>query len=338
MSRQLVAIFLGACSLIHPMFSVAAVQIYAHRGTRVYFPESSMSAYKFAVHMGADWLDADLHLTKDGQLVVIHDDTLSPDMIKRKDGHWVAPNVAISDLTLKQLQQYTLSSPRPDSELSRLFPLVRDTPNATVSTLNEVVSTMDEYVGYPVRWQLEIKTNPQAADLKGYATLTKKVVEFIQSHQMVDRVEVQAFDWRVLQLIHQLNPKIHTAALLDRYTVSLQREKSSLDGIWTAGLMPEDFNWNYARMAASLGATCLEPYEMDATEEMVKQAHALGLKVVTWHWAEQQGAWSDWRRTQELVTWGVDGLIVDDLTSAEAMLVQQGQTRQCNASLPAMRG
>ena len=148
---------------------------------------------------------------------------------------------------------------------------------------------------------------------------------FLCEYHLQNRVELQAFDWRVLKLVHHLDSSIHTAALLSSDTVSFDRIDSPLDGVWTAGLRPQDFDWNYPKMAAILGVTCFEPCEMEVTPTMIEQAHDLGMKVVTWHWAEKQGVWSDWKRSNQLLNWGVEGLIVDDLANVEAILAQRHQ-------------
>lgn len=51
-------------------------KIYAHRGASAYAPENTMPAFELACEMGADAFELDVHLTKDGKAVVIHDDTV----------------------------------------------------------------------------------------------------------------------------------------------------------------------------------------------------------------------------------------------------------------------
>ena len=50
--------------------------VVAHRGASGHAPENTMEAYRLAVEMGADAIELDVHLTADGQLAVIHDETL----------------------------------------------------------------------------------------------------------------------------------------------------------------------------------------------------------------------------------------------------------------------
>ena len=52
-------------------------QIFAHRGSKSNRPENTLAAFAEAIRVGADGIELDVHLTKDGQLVVIHDDLTS---------------------------------------------------------------------------------------------------------------------------------------------------------------------------------------------------------------------------------------------------------------------
>ncbi len=53
------------------------VEVAAHRGNVVDFPENTMAAYKSAYEIGADMIELDLHMTKDGEIVLIHDGDLA---------------------------------------------------------------------------------------------------------------------------------------------------------------------------------------------------------------------------------------------------------------------
>ena len=52
-------------------------KIFAHRGASGYAPENTLEAFELAVRMGADGVELDVHMTKDGELVVAHDEQLS---------------------------------------------------------------------------------------------------------------------------------------------------------------------------------------------------------------------------------------------------------------------
>jgi glycerophosphoryl diester phosphodiesterase len=99
--------------------------VIAHRGASGYRPEETLAAYQLAIDMGADVIEPDLMLTKDGVLVARHDVTLSattnvadhPEFASRKragengDGEAVAADWFISDFTLAELKTLLTRSP-----------------------------------------------------------------------------------------------------------------------------------------------------------------------------------------------------------------------------------
>ena len=50
-----------------------AIPVAAHRGNSRYFPENTMAAYRSAVEINADMIEVDVHMTKDGHLIMMHD-------------------------------------------------------------------------------------------------------------------------------------------------------------------------------------------------------------------------------------------------------------------------
>ncbi len=73
------------------------VDIVAHRGASAYAPENTLAAFNLAADMGADWFELDCTLTKDGEVIVIHDDT-----IDRTTG----AKGTVAEMTLAELKRY----------------------------------------------------------------------------------------------------------------------------------------------------------------------------------------------------------------------------------------
>ena len=69
--------------------------IYAHRGASAYAPENTLEAFRLGMEMGAEGFELDVHLSKDGQLVVIHDETVD----RTTNGIGL-----VRDMTLAELQ------------------------------------------------------------------------------------------------------------------------------------------------------------------------------------------------------------------------------------------
>jgi len=77
------------------------VDVIAHRGASAYAPENTLAAFALAAEMGADWFELDCTLTSDGEVVVIHDDTI--DRTTGAEGR-------VADLTMAELKEYDVGS------------------------------------------------------------------------------------------------------------------------------------------------------------------------------------------------------------------------------------
>ena len=164
--------------------------VVAHRGASAEAPENTMEAFRLGVEAGADAIELDVHLTADGQLAVIHDDTL--DRTTDRTG-------AVADLTMDEIREA-------DAGATFARPGDSGTPFAgrglTVPTLPEVLEWLPEGVGLVV----EIKA-PAAADA---------VVEALRPHPVrtSDRCAVISFHEGAIDRVHELDPGIRTGYLL----------------------------------------------------------------------------------------------------------------------------
>ena len=83
------------------------VEVYSHRGGRSFNPENTMPAYRATLRLGTDWVDMDVVLTKDGQVLISHDPVLNPDIIRDSQGKFLAPSKeALKAMTPEQRAQY----------------------------------------------------------------------------------------------------------------------------------------------------------------------------------------------------------------------------------------
>lgn len=86
----------------------AQPQVIAHRGASGYLPEHTLGGYELAIRMGADFIEPDLQITKDGALVAIHDDTLNrttnvTTLFAQRNGGY-----KVSDFTLAEIKTLTV--------------------------------------------------------------------------------------------------------------------------------------------------------------------------------------------------------------------------------------
>jgi glycerophosphoryl diester phosphodiesterase len=121
---------------------------------------------------------------------------------------------------------------------------------------------------------------------------------------MERRVTIQSFDWRTLRTVQLEAPEIQTAHLTAQqgFMDNIMADKPASP--WTVGLHVRDFGGSIPRMVKAAGGAVWSPYYGEVTRENVKEAQALGLRVVVWTLNEP----ADMRRMMEL---GVDGIISD---------------------------
>ena len=164
----------------------------AHRGASALAPENTMAAFEKAVELGADAIELDLHISRDGELVVIHDDTLD----RTTDGQ--GPVHARSLQELKQL------------EAGRWFG--ERFADQRLPTLAEV---LDRFAG-KVLLALEVKGGSAF-----FCGIEERVVSVLHEHQVIERVAVASFDHHALLRLKALEPSLRTAALLVGRPVSI---------------------------------------------------------------------------------------------------------------------
>ena len=88
----------------------------AHRGAYAYAPENTLKSFKMAIEMGADMIELDVHLTKDRQVVVIHDDTID----RTSDGSGY-----VKDYTLEELKTFDFGEGEKIPTLAEVFELAK---------------------------------------------------------------------------------------------------------------------------------------------------------------------------------------------------------------------
>ncbi|HET9417434.1 MAG TPA: glycerophosphodiester phosphodiesterase family protein [Candidatus Limnocylindria bacterium] len=164
--------------------------VVAHRGASAQAPENTMEAFRLGVEAGADAIELDVHLTADGQLAVIHDETL--DRTTDRTGQ-------VAKLTMDQIREADAGATfaRPDDA-----GLPYAGKGLTVPTLGDVLAWLPDAIGLVI----EIKARA-AADA---------VVEAVRGHGVRDggRLAVISFDEATIERVRELDPGIRTGYLL----------------------------------------------------------------------------------------------------------------------------
>ena len=192
-----------------------AFDIEAHRGGRALLPENTLPAFANALSMGVDTLELDVGVTADGGIVISHERGLNPDLARDAKGDYIAaPGTPFVKLRLDEVRTYDVGQIRPDSTYARQFPDQRAIPGTRIPTLKELFALVRKSGNSCVRFSIETKIDPNHPDESpDPQTFVARLIGLIDAEGFADRVVIQSFDWRTLQLVQQRAPKIPTVYL-----------------------------------------------------------------------------------------------------------------------------
>jgi glycerophosphoryl diester phosphodiesterase len=157
---------------------------FGHRGASHEAPANTVAAFECAAEMGADGVELDVHLSKDRELVVIHDFSLEA----TTNGHG-----PVTDKTLPELKALDAGSWFSPAFAGQRIPI-----------LQEVFDT----VGHRLLLNLELKARGHRDD-----GLADAVVRAIERNNLFDRIVVSSFSRLALRRVRQINPRIEIGYL-----------------------------------------------------------------------------------------------------------------------------
>jgi glycerophosphoryl diester phosphodiesterase len=286
--------------------SAMAFDIEAHRGGRALFPENTLQSFANALAMGVDTLELDIGVTRDEVIVVSHERGLNQDLARNAEGVYVAPpGIPLVQLLLADVKKYDVGQIRSGSAYAAQFPDQRAVPGARIPTLAEVLDLVRRSGDVHVRLNIETKIDPdrpdESPDPERFVTL---LLNFLQAEKFSDRVMVQSFDWRTLQLVQKMAPAIPTVYLTLQAgsTPTISPDKASR---WTAGFDPAEHGRSVPRTIKAAGGAVWSPFFRDVDAALISESHKLGLSVVVWtvNRAEDMA---------RMIDMGVDGIISDN--------------------------
>jgi glycerophosphoryl diester phosphodiesterase len=179
--------------------NVSDVLNVSHRGASGHAPEHTMLAYELGEKMQGDYIEVDLQMTKDGELVALHDETLE----RTTNGTGL-----VKDYTLEEIKKLDAGSwfneKYPEKAKAEYVGL-------TVPTLNEVI----EKFGKDNRYYIETKS-PEV-----YPGMEEKLLEVLNKYEMVgkdvesSKVLVQSFSPESLKKMYELDKNVPLVQLLE---------------------------------------------------------------------------------------------------------------------------
>ncbi len=199
--------------------SADRVEVYGHRGASGYRPEHTLAAYELALAEGADGLECDVRLTRDGVLVCVHDRKVN----RTSDGRGVVSTLELAELS--ELDFASWKNRSRDPLLEAAWEEVElDPERHSVLTLERLVQLAVDSrspSGRPISLHIETKHPTRYGGL-----VERCLVDLLQRYGLaaplsrsVSQVTVMSFAPTSLRRVHQMAPTIPTVFLMERVPV-----------------------------------------------------------------------------------------------------------------------
>lgn len=158
--------------------------IFAHRGDSGNYPENTMLAFKKALEIGVDGIELDVHKSKDGELVVIHDE----DIKRTFKGKGL-----VKDYTLEELKAFNCKKLK-----------YRHDPQCRICTLKEVIETIKDK---DITLNIEAKTDIIHYDLEN------DIADLINKYDIKDKILISSFYHQTIKKLKKLGLDVKYGAL-----------------------------------------------------------------------------------------------------------------------------
>jgi glycerophosphoryl diester phosphodiesterase len=307
------AFFTGLFIVFSQAYFAQSFDKQAHRGGKSLYPENTILAMKNALKMNITTLEMDLAITKDKKVILSHDSFLSPELVTKPDGTYIPKDsgfyykiyempyakIQTFDVGLKKLNNY------PDQKKMK----------AQKPLFSEVIDACEKYSRELKRplpfYNIETKTRPFSDNIfhpepKEFVDLMMKI---ILEKGIQDRVIIQSFDPRTLEIVHKEYPKIMTALLVEK----VDDKKMAQQRAYFKNIPVEKFMQYPNHLSGVAGdmkflsftPTIYSPDQSIVTPELIQECHTKGMKVIPWTVNTKE-------RLKELKGMGIDGVISDD--------------------------
>ncbi|WP_175986962.1 glycerophosphodiester phosphodiesterase [Bacillus sp. Marseille-Q1617] len=226
----------------------------SHRGASGHAPEHTLASYELGDQMGGDYIELDLQMTKDGELIAMHDETLD----RTTEGTGL-----VKDYTLEEIKALDAGS-----WFNEAYPekAKEEFAGLQVQTLQEVI----EHFGKNKNYYIETKS-PDV-----YPGMEEKLLKILEEYNLTrqngpsSRVIIQSFSEESLQKVHDLNDQIPLVQLLDyKTTASITDEELAHYSDYAVGLgmSYKKINEEYVQKVREHDLL-LHPYTVNEKEDM----------------------------------------------------------------------
>lgn len=256
------------------------IDIQGHRGCRGLMPENSLPAFEKAIDLGVHTLELDIIISKDLKVVVSHEPYLNS-MICYNSKDEIIPDSLTMHYNLYKMNYEDIKQCDCGSKFHPTYPN-QEKLKIYKPLLSEVFDLVKSK-NTDVKFNIEIKSNP---DYYGIFTpqpkaYVKLVLDDIEKHDMMNRVNLQSFDLEILEEIKRQLPTMEVALLVeDNEAIEIKLSKLSYK--------PE----------------IISPYFKLLSKQSVNDYQSKGFKIIPWTINEEKDM-------KQMIEWQVDGIITD---------------------------
>lgn len=279
----------------------------AHQGGEDEFPSNTLYAFKQAVRAGADMLELDIGVTKDKQVIVMHDTTV--------DGKTNGKGTVVSK-TLAQMRKldgaywfspgpdhYSRSKPAKAYRFRGIATGKRKPPKGFKRTDFRVMTLKEVMAAFPrTPINIEIKGRTKAEPDAEYIANAEVLAALLKSTKRTDLI-VTSFHQKAVDRFHELAPNISLAPGIDGAAAFLLQGGSPGEGVQTLDLP----------MTYKFGDSTLQV----ASPENIKKAHDGGYAWHSWFADEDVDDVAGWT---QLIDWCADGIMTSKPVKLEKFL------------------
>ncbi|MGD7045628.1 glycerophosphodiester phosphodiesterase [Jeotgalibacillus proteolyticus] len=166
------------------------VKLFAHRGSCTMCPENTMAAFRQALREGADGIELDVRMSRDGYVVVIHDRTVT----RTTNGRGT-----VAGLTLQQLRSLDAGSWYNEA------------------CKDEKIPTLEEVLQWIQATELELNIELKTED-DPYPGIEQAVLDLISEYALQDRIVLSSFNIETLKRLRELDASVKLAYLISEQT------------------------------------------------------------------------------------------------------------------------
>ena len=174
--------------------------VLGHRGASGYAPENTLPSYRKALDMGADGIELDIQMTKDGEIVVIHDETVD----RTSDGTGWVKDLTLSELLELNFNYQNATDPWNPSGKMRGPVIYPEYDRVRIPTMREV---LDLFKGTGKLINIELKTGIV------FYPIEENILALVDEFKMKDQILYSSFNHATVMKIKELDPEAYTGFL-----------------------------------------------------------------------------------------------------------------------------